>query len=151
MILIPVVTQINAVRPERDEMIDLVTREWTQDELIAYAGRFGHWFDPGTGWDYSSTNYFLLGVIAERATDRSLASLLRDRVFDPASATSTWLHEYEATRGQRGTGYLGFVEGWPHSEMFGDLAIFTKGKRRRALDMSSRLETPTVMAMSATL
>jgi D-alanyl-D-alanine carboxypeptidase len=110
------------IRPERDEMIDLVTREWTQDELIAYAGRFGHWFDPGTGWDYSSTNYFLLGVLAERATDRSLASLLRDRVFDPASATSTWLHEYEATRGQRSTGYLGFVEGWPHSEMFGDLA-----------------------------
>jgi CubicO group peptidase (beta-lactamase class C family) len=40
-------------------------------------------FEPRTEYGYSNSNYFLLGLIAERATGRTLDDLMRTRVFAP--------------------------------------------------------------------
>jgi len=119
-------------RPDREEMIELVTREWTREELIELAGRFGHWFDPGTDWSYSNANYFLLGIVIERATGDHLHEAYRDLVFEPQDMPRTWLTKHE--RGPDAalpTGYMGPVDGWVHSEMFGELGS------PRLLDTSS--------------
>ena len=113
-------------RPDRDEMIEFVTKEWTEEELIALSGRFGHRFDPGTDWSYSSTNYFLLGVIIERVTARSLAESYRSYIYAPLAIEQTWLTSHEeGPSSMTITGYLGPVEGWKHSEMFGNLGATT--------------------------
>jgi len=113
-------------RPDRAEMIEAVTRNWTKDQLIGLAARFGHHFDPGQDWDYSSTNYFLLGVVIERATEMTLAAAYSHYIFDPLGMTSTWLVLHEPPRADMPfTGYLGEVKGWPHSEMFGELGAST--------------------------
>lgn len=112
-------------RPEREEMIDLVTRSWTEDELLELSGRLGHWFDPGSGWSYSSTNYYLLGLLIERATGLSLSEAYRSYVYAPLGLERTWLAWYEEARSSLPTGYLGPLESWKHSEMFGDLGPTT--------------------------
>jgi len=114
------------LRPDREEMIAAVTREWTQPELIELAGRFGHHFDPGDDWDYSNTNYFLLGVVVERASGMTLAEAYRHYVFDPLGMDRSWLVLYEPDRAELPlTGYLGPVAGWAHSDMFGELGPST--------------------------
>jgi CubicO group peptidase (beta-lactamase class C family) len=40
-------------------------------------------FQPGTKWEYSNSNYLLLGVIIERVSGQSLGTFLRERIFDP--------------------------------------------------------------------
>lgn len=112
-------------RPDRDEMIRFVTKRWSEDELLALAGRFGHWFDPGTDWDYSSTNYYLLGVIVERVTGEPLTAAYRRFLYQPLGLEHTWMSEHEEARGTVPTGYMGPVEGWKHSEMFGELGATT--------------------------
>lgn len=112
-------------RPDRDEMIELVTKRWTQEELLELAGRFGHWFDPGTDWSYSNVNYFLLGVIVERAGGSTLPEAYRRFLYEPLGIGRTWLAWHEDAKGSLPTGYMGPVEGWKHSEMFGELGATT--------------------------
>ena len=40
-------------------------------------------FPPGTKWEYSNSNYLLLGVIIERVSGQSLGTFLREQIFDP--------------------------------------------------------------------
>jgi CubicO group peptidase (beta-lactamase class C family) len=40
-------------------------------------------FQPGTKWEYSNSNYLLLGVIIERVSGQPLGTFLRERIFDP--------------------------------------------------------------------
>lgn len=108
-------------RPDREEMIRLVTKRWTQEELLELSGRFGRWFDPGTDWDYSNTNYYLLGVIVERASGVPLIEAYRRYIYEPLGLRRTWLAQHEEARGPLPVGYMGPVEGWKHSEMFGEL------------------------------
>ena len=112
-------------RPDRNEMIKLVTKRWSQPELIELSSRFGRWFDPGTDWAYSSTNYFLLGVIIEHASGLQLPEAYRHYIYDPLKITQTWLPHHEEDRGILPTGYMGKVKEWKHSEMFGELGATT--------------------------
>lgn len=112
-------------RPDRAEMIDLVTRQWSQEELLGYAGRFGHWFEPGTDWAYSNVNYFLLGVIAKRASGLSLPAAYRRYIYEPLGLRRTWLAWHEEPLAAWPTGYMGPVAEWKHSEMFGQLGATT--------------------------
>jgi D-alanyl-D-alanine carboxypeptidase len=41
-------------------------------------------------WEYSNTNYILLGLVAEVAAGASIAALLLTRVFEPLGMTSTY-------------------------------------------------------------
>ena len=60
--------------------------------------RFGHGFEPGTDWDYSNTNYFLLGVVIERASGLGLPEAYRRYVFDPLGMSTSWLVLHEPAR-----------------------------------------------------
>src|SRR5215470_3326528 len=48
-------------------------------------------FEPDTQYMYSDTNYFLLGLIAERVTGKRIDELLRERVFLPLGMMHTSL------------------------------------------------------------
>jgi D-alanyl-D-alanine carboxypeptidase len=117
-------------RPDRKEMIEFVTRHWSEAELLALSARFGRWFEPGTDWSYSSTNYFLLGAIIERVTGFPLDQAYDRYLFKPLGLPETWLPARTRGRGQLSTGYMGWVPSWKHSEMFGSLGPTT------ALDQS---------------
>ena len=48
-------------------------------------------FAPGDAFDYSNTNYVLLGVLLEHLTGQPLADVLRAEVFVPAAMADTFL------------------------------------------------------------
>ena len=54
---------------------------WTSAELLAAASVTRRSF-PGQQYDYSNTNYVLLGMIAERTTGQDLPRLFQERLFD---------------------------------------------------------------------
>jgi D-alanyl-D-alanine carboxypeptidase len=65
-------------------------RRWKPKELvqIALAHEPEH-VPPGSAYSYSSTNYVLLGLIAERAGGAPLGRQLRERVFAPLDLEDT--------------------------------------------------------------
>ncbi len=58
-------------------------QHFTPEQLIAYAYPTpGNQLPPSTGWFYSNTNYVLAGMIAEKASGRSLKQLYQTGIFD---------------------------------------------------------------------
>jgi D-alanyl-D-alanine carboxypeptidase len=72
--------------------------------------RFAAWqplrFEPGTRYDYSNTNYDLLGLIAERAGGKPIATLLEEQIFRPLGLTRTSYDPQGPIAGPHASGYL---------------------------------------------
>jgi len=81
-------------------------RAWTPREIIAIATARPPTFAPGAGWSYSDTNYFVLGLIIEAATGRSLVSQLRDRILAPLRLRATSLPANPGIAGRHAHGYF---------------------------------------------
>ena len=62
-------------------------------------------FEPGQGWEYSNTNFILLGMAAEAVTGQSLDDLYQDRIFDPLEMNDSFLLEGVPETGQIIQGY----------------------------------------------
>jgi D-alanyl-D-alanine carboxypeptidase len=57
--------------------------------LVTSAARLPLQFRPGSRASYSNTNYLVLGEILQRVTDRSVGTLLRERIFEPLGLNAT--------------------------------------------------------------
>jgi D-alanyl-D-alanine carboxypeptidase len=58
-------------------------RRWTPGERVAYLLGTRPPFEAGHGWEYSDTNYIVLGAIIERITGRTLEEEVERRVLEP--------------------------------------------------------------------
>jgi D-alanyl-D-alanine carboxypeptidase len=66
-------------------------KAWTPREVLAIAFRHPPQFAPDASYDYSNTNYALLGLIAEKVGGRPLARQFQDRLFGPVGLAHTSL------------------------------------------------------------
>lgn len=64
-------------------------RQWTPQELIAVGVAQPRLFAPGANWDYSHTNYVILGQALEQITGRPVATLMRERILSPLGLANT--------------------------------------------------------------
>ena len=64
-------------------------RRWTPEDLVTLATAHPAERPPGGGFAYSSTNYLLLGLIAERAGGAPLERQLQARLFRPLNLRDT--------------------------------------------------------------
>ncbi len=80
---------------------EAMRKAYTPGELIEYAIENGTPdFLPGEGFNYSNTNYILLGMIAEKASGQSLVQLFQERIFDPLGMETAVLIEDVPQEGQ---------------------------------------------------
>jgi D-alanyl-D-alanine carboxypeptidase len=79
---------------------------WTPSRLLAIANSHDPRFPPGSRWEYSNTNYLVLGLIVEAVTRNTLARELKQRVFDPAGLRSTTFDTQPTIPGQHMHGYF---------------------------------------------
>ncbi len=66
-------------------------KAWTPQEVLAIAFRHPPQFAPDASYEYSNTNYALLGLIAEKVGGQPLAQQLQDRLFGPVGLAQTSL------------------------------------------------------------
>jgi D-alanyl-D-alanine carboxypeptidase len=62
---------------------------YTKAEILALVKDEPQRFEPGAKWDYSNTNYFLLGMVIEKVAGKSYPEFMRDRIFKPLGMKST--------------------------------------------------------------
>jgi D-alanyl-D-alanine carboxypeptidase len=65
------------------------TKVWTPDELVGFVRGEAPSFAPGKGWEYSNTNYVLLGMVIEKVTGMPMADVFQERLFGPLGMTDT--------------------------------------------------------------
>ncbi|MGL5928633.1 MAG: serine hydrolase domain-containing protein [Dermatophilaceae bacterium] len=71
-----------------ESLLAALKRTRTDAELVRAALTQPMLFEPGTGFGYSNTNYVVTGMMLEKATGRSMAGLLEQRVFQPAGMST---------------------------------------------------------------
>jgi D-alanyl-D-alanine carboxypeptidase len=63
---------------------------WQPQELVSFIDGLEASFQPGDSWQYSNTNYLLLGMVVETATNNNIAQEIRDRILEPLALTNTF-------------------------------------------------------------
>jgi D-alanyl-D-alanine carboxypeptidase len=82
---------------------------WTPEELVQWAvdHQATTSFEPGSSWEYSNTNWVLLGLVIEAATGASYLHELHERLLDPLGLEHTVLWGEEDYEGTLVRGYEG--------------------------------------------
>jgi D-alanyl-D-alanine carboxypeptidase len=65
------------------------TKGWTPEQLIDIVRGKPADFAPGTAWEYSNTNYVLLGMVIEKVTGKPAAAVYQERFFGPLGMAQT--------------------------------------------------------------
>ncbi len=85
---------------------DTIEQGYTPEELVEYVvENLQPSFEPGQGWEYSTTNFILLGLAVEAATGKSLSDLYQERIFEPLEMNDSFLLESVPEEGQIVQGY----------------------------------------------
>lgn len=76
---------------------------WNSEKLMRHYYKYGlnrktH-FVPDSGYYYSDVNYFLLGLIIEKISGKTLAQQFRKRIFEPLQMSQTYFEYYEPAIG----------------------------------------------------
>ncbi|MBT8395521.1 MAG: beta-lactamase family protein [Gemmatimonadetes bacterium] len=64
-------------------------KHWEPEELLSYVLDEEASFVEGEGWEYSDTNFILLGVIMEEITGRPCYELIQERLLGPLGLENT--------------------------------------------------------------
>ena len=85
---------------------DTIEQGYKPEELVDYVVKnLKPSFEPGQGWEYSTTNFVLLGMAIESATGKSLGDLYQERIFDTLGMKDSFLLEGVPEDGQIVQGY----------------------------------------------
>jgi CubicO group peptidase (beta-lactamase class C family) len=88
-------------------------------------------FIPGNQHNYSNTNYFLLGLIVEQITGKSLKEFARQELFTPLGMKNTFFQEEfsKIKNSNLAIGYSlrdeGYVENIPKTTIIGPRGVYT--------------------------
>lgn len=97
-------------------------KSWKPAELVAYLLDEKAPFEPGKGWDYSDTNYIVLGMIIENVTSRKFYDEANRRLLKPLKLNDTIPQDGPRLRGVV-QGYAG-----PNNPFGGKDAMIQGGK-----------------------
>ncbi|TDX87043.1 serine hydrolase domain-containing protein [Epilithonimonas xixisoli] len=75
---------------EKDDELDWEKNFHSQDEFINYVLNEKSNFKPGTQYEYSNTNYALLGFILEKIYQKSYAEILDEKIAKPLNLKNTY-------------------------------------------------------------
>jgi D-alanyl-D-alanine carboxypeptidase len=64
-------------------------RVWKPKQLVKIGIEDSPLFDPGTQFNYSNTNYVLLGLVLEQVTGESIRELTREQIIEPLGLEDT--------------------------------------------------------------
>lgn len=93
--------------PDYEEIrsYDAYRHRMTPEEVIKIAQSRPIDFEPGQGWYYSNTGYYLASMVLERIEGAPLGKILEARIFGPLGMSQTRLADPEAIIPHRAAGY----------------------------------------------
>lgn len=84
------------------------TQDWQPEQLVELIDGIEPFSEPGEAFDYSNTNFLLLGIVIEAATNNNIAAEIRNRIIEPLELDNTFFAEEEEIPGGYVSGYWDF-------------------------------------------
>lgn len=94
----------------------LKVRTLSQDIKVIYSLPLD--FAPGTKWDYSNMNYYVLAAIIEKVTGINWAKWISQNIFDPSGMHQTRTTSMTDLVPNRAGGYKNTSAGWENAEIW---------------------------------
>ncbi len=91
-------------------------RDYTEAELMQLAYAFALEGTPGARYNYSNTDYVVLGALISKLTGRPYWEFLRERIFTPAGMRTAQVISESAIVPHRASGYLPTADGFRHQD-----------------------------------
>jgi len=85
--------------------MDHATEHISREKLIALFKSQPLGFEPGSKWEYSNSNYVLLGCIIEQLTHKSYEEVVRERILVPCGMTHSGFDFADLKDKKKATGY----------------------------------------------
>jgi len=93
------------------------------------------YFKPGSDYRYSNSGYALLALIVERASGRTFATFLRERIFQPLGMSNTVAYEQGiSTVSDRAFGYTQEQGSWSRTDQSQTSAVLGDGGIYSSID-----------------
>ena len=70
-------------------------RTWIPEDVVEIVSDEPTLFEPGSEFNYSNTNFILLGLLIEEVTGEAYDQVVRKRILDPLDMSSTYLAGFE--------------------------------------------------------
>lgn len=75
-------------------------------DMVKHIATLGYDFDPGTRWEYSNSNYFLIGAVIEQVSGQTFREFARQRLFEPLGLTHTAVDSNDEIVPKRASAYF---------------------------------------------
>ncbi|GGY97099.1 serine hydrolase domain-containing protein [Streptomyces poonensis] len=76
--------------PEYTALVDWNGQPGTSEDYLALALGKKPLFEPGTGWDYSNTNYLVLGMVIDKASGTDFRTYIEHTILRPLHLDDTY-------------------------------------------------------------
>lgn len=93
-------------------ILDEPTYSWTPEAIFEDAISATPSFSPGTDFQYSNSNYVLLGMIIASVEGQPLAQSLRERIWEPIGLNHTYFGGFETLAGSEAGVWWNFGNGF---------------------------------------
>ena len=112
------------------------------DVLRVLEGQDRGYFAPGKGYRYSNSGYALLALTVERASGKSFATFLRERIFQPLGMNDTVAYERGVSEvAHRAFGYSYENGRWLRTDQSSTSAVLGDGGIYSSIDDLARWDT----------
>jgi D-alanyl-D-alanine carboxypeptidase len=108
-------THTSGIKDYLKGLLENSREDTTPEKIIQLIAGLPLNFAPGEGWDYSNTNYLLLGKITHKVTGKPFHAFLTERVFKPLGMNATRLTSFEEVILKRAAGYVWTGDKWQNS------------------------------------
>jgi D-alanyl-D-alanine carboxypeptidase len=88
------------------EMINAPYKDWGVEDQMEYALGKAADFSPGTSYNYSNSNFVLLGLVAEAVSGKSLRQLYTEFIFAPLGLKNSYFDVEEPIPSGTAKGYV---------------------------------------------
>lgn len=82
-------------------------------DILSIVENEGLMFNPGEAFNYSNTNYLILGILVEKLSGMSYEDYLQKNIFDPVNMENTGICYGKDNEIHDATAYSGFLESAP--------------------------------------
>lgn len=89
-----------------------IEKKYAPEEILQMVADMPLEFAPGTRWQYSNTNYFLLGLVIEKVSKKSYAEFMKERIFKPLKMNSTQINTSGLKIEKKAVSYSINKDGW---------------------------------------
>jgi len=90
----------------KPEFVPNSTKDLSVAQMIDFFKNDPLDFEPGTQWSYSSSGYFLLGAIIEKASGQPYATFVEQQIFVPLGMNDTAYEGHERQSVKRAAGHI---------------------------------------------